>query len=259
MYLSIFRNPVLRILIVSCVLGHANLCSAQGPPNIAKTVEQRETEFWDAYNNRDIEKIKTYLTPDVEFYHDKDGVTKTRDALLEDLRSGIFSSTQPRIRRQLIPGTLQHHEIPGFGAIVTGKHCFFVSTNGKREHKSATAQFTHVWQGVGDRWQMSRILSLDHQPAKFDEAVQLTQSQLEEVTGVYVAEQIGAITVLTTRETVAIKAPGFNATLVARSPSLFQHPRRDLSFEFVGDGDGIPDVLIIREHGEVVEKAMKRR
>jgi hypothetical protein len=81
---------------------------AQSPPAIPvspqlfETVAQLDAKMFGAFNAHDIDLLMSMFTDDMEFYHDKGGLTKR-----EQTREGFAKmfSNSPDIRRELIPGS----------------------------------------------------------------------------------------------------------------------------------------------------------
>ena len=110
---------------------------AQSPPAIPvspqlfETVAQLDAKMFGAFNAHDIDLLMSMFTDDMEFYHDKGGLTNR-----EQTREGFAKmfSNSPDIRRELIPGSLQVFPIKDFGAIEIGTHRFCHKEDGKEEH-----------------------------------------------------------------------------------------------------------------------------
>jgi hypothetical protein len=107
-----------------------------------------------------------YFTPDLEFYHDKSGLTRTSKALMEISQKNFCDRKNYKLRRELVPGTLKVFPMDNYGAIQSGEHYFFETVDGGKEKKVGVAKFTHLWQFANGEWRISRVLSYDHQPAK---------------------------------------------------------------------------------------------
>lgn len=126
------------------------------------TIVALDKAVFDAYNNCDVERFKTYFSDDVEFYHDKGGVTLGAGNLAESVRKYLCSNPALKIHREVVPDTLQVYPMDNYGAILTGEHYFYeVTTTGKK--RTGRAKFTHLWQYKEDKWKMTRVLSYDHQ------------------------------------------------------------------------------------------------
>jgi hypothetical protein len=104
-----------------------------------------------------------FFTEDLEFYHDKSGLMAGRKAFIEALEKN-FCGDQPKLRRELVPGSLQVFPMDNYGAIQSGLHRFYITEKGQPEKQGGVARFTHVWKFDNNEWRISRALSYDHQP-----------------------------------------------------------------------------------------------
>ncbi len=121
------------------------------------TIAQMDSILFDAYNRHDLGKIKTLFTNDLEFYHDKGGLTNYEQNM------SSFKETFDKnngITRTLVPGSLQVYPVPNFGAMEIGSHTFCHKENGKDD--CGTFQFAMVWQKKDGQWKLSRVLSYGH-------------------------------------------------------------------------------------------------
>ena len=77
----------MKTLITAFLILTISSLQGQEYPKSQKELEEiivkLDAEAFDAYNNCDLEKFKTFFTDDLEFYHDKGGITKTADGLIE--------------------------------------------------------------------------------------------------------------------------------------------------------------------------------
>jgi hypothetical protein len=106
-------------------------------------------------------KNETFFTDDIEFYHDKGGLTRSRKTLVEELRNNFCGEGKTRLRRELIKGSMHVFPINNYGAVQMGDHRFYVTENGK-EVLSGVAKFIHVWKYENGVWRISRVFSYDH-------------------------------------------------------------------------------------------------
>lgn len=106
-------------------------------------------------------KNETFFTDDIEFYHDKGGVTKSRKALVDQLQNNFCGEGKTKLRRELIKGSMQVYPIDNYGAVQLGDHRFYITENGK-ESLSGVAKFIHLWKYENGEWRISRVFSLDH-------------------------------------------------------------------------------------------------
>lgn len=127
----------------------------------------RDAELFDVYFNRcEPDRMRTMVTPDVEFYHDKGGViARDATALVADYEKSCREKQKPdawRSRRELVPGSAKIYPVPGFGAIEDGDHRFYERRGEGPEKLVGEAHFTIVWALTPEGWKMSRTLSYAH-------------------------------------------------------------------------------------------------
>jgi len=104
---------------------------------------------------------ETFFTDDIEFYHDKGGVTRSKKMLVGQLRDNFCGEGKTKLRRELIKGSMQVYPLNNYGAVQLGDHRFYVTENG-REVLSGVAKFIHVWKYENGEWRISRVFSYDH-------------------------------------------------------------------------------------------------
>ena len=115
--------------------------------------------LFSAFNNGEMEKIKSLFTEDLEFYHDKGGLSGY-ESNMEAI--GRLTTGEIKIRRALIPDSMKVFPIPDFGAIQEGQHDFFETLPGQAERKTGTFKFIHIWKETDDGWKIARVVSYDH-------------------------------------------------------------------------------------------------
>jgi len=157
------RNALLVRLTCLIALPFATCLAQAGTPaaiptgdELTRTVKSLDTKVFDAYNHCDLKTFAEYFSPDVEFYHDKGGLMTSRDAVVEATRRNICH----KVRRELV-GSIEVYPIKDYGAIEIGTHKFCQIDTGKCE---GTGKFFHVWRYQNGQWQLTRVMSYDHQP-----------------------------------------------------------------------------------------------
>jgi hypothetical protein len=154
-------NMIALLLILAAPVAPTG---AQSPKPITtngallRTMESLDSAVFDAYNRCDLEKFGGYFSPDVEFYHDKGGVTLGRENVVESVRKNICG----KVRRELIAGTLEAYPMEGYGAVAMGAHRFCELATQKCE---GIAKFIHLWRNKDGVWEMERVISYDHRAA----------------------------------------------------------------------------------------------
>jgi hypothetical protein len=122
--------------------------------DLLQTVANLDELAFGAFNDRDLDRFVEFFAEDLEFYHDQDGLSGY--AQLVESSERLFGQTSP-LRRRLIPGSLEVHPVPGYGAIQIGKHEFCHEENGIDD--CGVFGFTHVWNRTSDGWKITRVLS----------------------------------------------------------------------------------------------------
>jgi CubicO group peptidase (beta-lactamase class C family)/ketosteroid isomerase-like protein len=117
-----------------------------------------DARFFDAFNRRDAATLGAMLADDLEFFHDRNGLTG-RDFSLRALAS---APREGGPQRSLVEDSVEVWPLPGFGAAQSGKHRFCTRPPGASAESCSVYRFTHLWRERGGQWQLARIISLDH-------------------------------------------------------------------------------------------------
>lgn len=153
-----------------CLLTMPSMMKAQSADEQAiQKILKKDSLFWMGYNKCDTTGYNQMFTKDLEFYHDKGGITLGADTLAMTLQRNLCSNPDFRLRREEVKGTVKvfmlHNSGVIYGAILSGEHVFFVLEKGKDARLDGKAKFTHLWLLTDNVWKMKRILSYDHGPA----------------------------------------------------------------------------------------------
>ncbi len=163
----------LRLLLAlaqaAATSAHAVTVPPSGPA-LTEAIRARDAEFFALFfEGCDPMKAATFLTPDFEMYHDKDGKVAGGAALfVAGYAANCATAAKAdgwRHRRALVPGSLHVEAIPGFGAIEEGDHDFYEAQGDAPKKKVGTAHFVQLWQLTPDGWRLSRVFSYSRRPA----------------------------------------------------------------------------------------------
>jgi hypothetical protein len=226
----------------------------QTPIDLTKIILHHDSAFWAAYNVCDVARMSNYFTDDLEFYHDKNGLTSTKATLDEGVRKGLCSNPNWQLRREEIKGTVKVFPMNNYGALITGEHLFYINESGKSEYLDGYGKFTHLWYFKDNAWKMSRIISYDHGPPPFINTrreVLLDKSVLQRFAGNYSSSEAEA-TITTENNCLRLTMGDFQVVMVPESSTTFFVKERDLRFDFILDGDQVKKMLVY-EKGNVVE------
>ncbi len=168
-------------LLVACLLGVSVLAVfAQSPKAAAKkpsvqkaaadplfqTISALDKQLFGAVDRCDMAKVESFWAEGVEFYHDKDGLTVGREKIVTSIKNNLCG----KVKRELVPGTLEVYPLNGYGAVEIGVHRFLHPW--AQDHGVVgEAKFIHVWQKQGSKnkdgqWKITRVISYDHGTAK---------------------------------------------------------------------------------------------
>ena len=112
-----------------------------------------------AYNACDVAKFGAAFTADLEFYHDKTGLTGLTQNI--DLLRQRCGETV-KYRRQIDPASVEIYPVPGYGAMEFGIHSFYEHGPDGMEKLDATVKFANLWKRQDGAWKLSRVISYDH-------------------------------------------------------------------------------------------------
>ena len=114
----------------------------------------KDKEYFDAYNTCDMKKQASLYSEDLEFFHDKGGLSTSKQEILTSIEKNICG----KVTRTLIDGSIEVYPIKDYGAIEIGYHKFY--NNQEPNAKSKPSKFIMVWKNEGEKWLISKVISL---------------------------------------------------------------------------------------------------
>ena len=128
----------LKYIVLSIALtGVFNLTNAQD--SLYYEIARMDSIMFNAFNTRDVEKFKSLFTEDLEFYHDKGGLTNY-DHTINFMKD--VAKNNNGLKRDLVKGSLEVYPVPGYGAMEIGVHTFCHLENGKQD--CGNFKFVHI-------------------------------------------------------------------------------------------------------------------
>ncbi|HKZ65748.1 MAG TPA: DUF4440 domain-containing protein [Chitinophagaceae bacterium] len=228
---------------------------------LSSTILSKDSLFWTTYNNCDTTQFPNFFTADVEFYHDKGGLTLGRENLFQTFKKNLCSNSDFRLRREVIAGTMKVFPLQEsdtiYGAILFGEHVFYINEKDKKERLDGKARFTHVWILKDSIWKMSRILSYDHGPASYinkRKEIKIPANSLNKFVGKYEGVKAGTLTIQRENDLLIVLNQNKKSMLYPETHNLFFMKERDLCFEFIKSGKNKDYKLLVRENGEIVDE-----
>lgn len=151
------QTIVLAALFVTVA---SNLAKAQHGTEQAALYQEiytMDSLLFTAFNNRDVAAMGNIFDKDLEFYHDKTGLTgyEANLLLLEQMATRENAPT-----RELLKESMEVYPVPGYGAVQYASHRFCHLENGQQD--CGTFKFVHIWQKKEGTWKLTRIVSFDH-------------------------------------------------------------------------------------------------
>ena len=158
-HLRLLTLVVLALLVTS-------LAVAQAPPPraeqqaLTRTITALDAQLFDAYNHCNLTTLGTLVSDDLEFYHDQTGLAVGKEPFLKSIQHYICG----KVERHLVPGTLEAHQLKGFGAVEIGEHTF-THPGKESEDGVGVAKFVMIWRNKDGAWKLTRVISYDHESA----------------------------------------------------------------------------------------------
>ena len=149
---------VLLVLLLACLF--TQQAFSQYKPDdqaLYDTILKHDSVFFNAYNNCDkqLDLYASYYAENLEFYHDKGGFSNSKKEMVDATKRNICG----KVRRELVPGSVEVYPIANYGAIEIGFHKFFNNQDPPNTPSNA-GRFVIVWKHSNDKWEISRVISL---------------------------------------------------------------------------------------------------
>jgi hypothetical protein len=166
----------LTTVLLTILASSTAISAANGPSKLFETMQEVDSQLFEAANRCDYEKLTEMVDENLEFYHDRGGLTQGRKAFLESIKN----NTCGVMIRELVPGALEVYPIKDYGAIEIGVHRFhhpghekeFPAAKqlgmtrfldpGAAEWPVGEAKFLHIWQLKDGHWKLTRVVSYGH-------------------------------------------------------------------------------------------------
>lgn len=113
-----------------------------------------DKDYFDAYNSCDMEKQKSFYSENLEFFHDKGGLSTSKQDVLAAIKENICG----KVTRTLLEGSIEVYPIKDYGAIEIGYHKFY--NNQEPNANSKASKFILVWKNESEKWLITKVISL---------------------------------------------------------------------------------------------------
>ena len=162
--------PLIASLVAALAIAQTPAPAVVIPDEMALTpiiAERDAALFATMFDRCDPAALADLVADDLEFYHDRGGLTATRTAFVADYAKGCEARKAPdawRSRRELVPDTMRVYAIPGVGAVEEGSHLFYERQGDGPEKLVGRARFSMLWRLEDGEWRLARAFSIDHAP-----------------------------------------------------------------------------------------------
>ena len=158
------RKPIFLIAIIifvySCSSSKTSKISGLSPyvPEsrlLHDTIAGLDSILFEAYNTCKLDIFGSLISNDIEFYHDRGGLSTVKKDLVLSIQNNICG----KVTRELLKGSIEVYPIPNYGAIEMGVHRF-KNNQEKEPGLSKFSKFVHIWHRENGEWSISRVISL---------------------------------------------------------------------------------------------------
>lgn len=162
----------MRVLVLGMMgllsLSFGGMAAAQqddGPAakdsDLYRTIAEQDRKVFEAIDRCDMVAERSMWADDAEFYHDKTGLLAGGDKIVDAFKNNLCG----KVKRELVPGTLEVYPMNGYGAVEIGVHRF-LHPYAQDHGVVGEAKFIHLWRLKDGKWQITRVISFDHGAAK---------------------------------------------------------------------------------------------
>lgn len=154
----------LVLLLVSFFVAWSDVAKSQNAtPKYQRTVSKElydsiavlDSIFFNAYNNCNLKILDSLISEDLEFYHDKGGLSTSKTEIMQALKNNICG----KVTRELLKGSIEVYEIKDYGVVEMGFHAFH--NNQEKENGPAHfSKFVEIWHRENNQWKLTRVISL---------------------------------------------------------------------------------------------------
>ena len=148
------------VFIIACRTTKNNLAN-QHESYIPQSKELHDTivymdSVWgDAYNACKVDRLDSIISEDLEFYHDKGGLSASKESVMNAYKNNVCG----KVTRELLKGSIEVYPIHNYGAVEMGRHRFYTSQE-DRNNNHHFAKFVHIWRRENGQWRITRVISL---------------------------------------------------------------------------------------------------
>ncbi|MBL8522032.1 MAG: nuclear transport factor 2 family protein [Betaproteobacteria bacterium] len=115
--------------------------------------------YFQAFNTCDLKTLSALTAPDLEFFHDLNGMQRGREAFLASVEKNVCG----KFRREPVAGTMESWPLGQEGVIYAGTHRFCAMTpSAQTAGCQGSGRYLHVLVEHDGKLRLSRVVSYDH-------------------------------------------------------------------------------------------------
>ncbi|RNA61804.1 nuclear transport factor 2 family protein [Chryseobacterium nematophagum] len=154
-----------RIVLFFSFFCHVVFSQIKTTDELYKTSKKLDSLLFDiGFNQCDLSHYDSIVSDDLEFYHDKGGITLGKEAFTASIKNNICGGPN-KVKRELVPNSMKvfpmYKNNVLYSFIQEGEHDFYEFYN-EKWNKGSRAKFTVLWLLENKQWKMKRVFSYDH-------------------------------------------------------------------------------------------------
>lgn len=127
-------------------------------PTPAERAAAFDRDFFSAFNTCDLKTLAALTAPDLEFFHDLNGILRGRDAFIASVEKNVCR----KFSREPVAGTQEAWPLGKDGLIYSGTHRFCSASNAATKGCQGSGRYLHVLMEREGKLIISRVVSYDH-------------------------------------------------------------------------------------------------
>lgn len=158
MKFSILIKPIfiLSITLFASAALHAQKQTATAQKSLYDEIVAMDSIYFNAYNNCNMQTQESLYADNIEFYHDKGGLSTSKKDILDAIKKNICG----KVTRELIKGSIEVYPINGYGAVEMGLHRFHNNQEPESNQPKEGSKFIIIWHNKNGKWEITRVISL---------------------------------------------------------------------------------------------------
>lgn len=249
---SIVKSTFVLILTMAATNLYAQ---TKNQSDLFNTIQTKDSLLFEVgFNQCNLDQIKTLVVDDVEFYHDIDGITKSREKFLASIKSNLCTTGKNVIHRTQDKNNLEVFPLYRkgllYGAIQNGSHRFGVTK----------ASYSHLWLKEDNEWKLARVLSYNHHQEPIlstKDRLHLTLDDMKQYEGAYEFSPEFILTIRIKDGALYGESQGQEVKISSYAPHKFMDAEQTHDLEFLLDQSG--KVFGLHMKGSGMEMTAKKK